>query len=167
MCLVAHYYYVMVRINRLGIGNVEFLNQRENKRRITFQSVYQVFSTARYKVLCLHGTQHPAVLKSIAYLIVQFFTVCQDNYCWRAFKLTSDFSCEEQHRVTFSATLCMPENSQLTIDVFTLFIHFNSLVHSQILMVACQNLYSLSVGMVVKNEVFQQVHEIFFLAYTS
>ena len=157
----------MVRINRFGIGFIEFLNQREDKRRIPFQLGNQIIATPGNKFLCLHISQNATVLKRITDLLIQFFPVGQYDNCRRTFKLPSYFTRQKQHGITFATSLCMPEHAQFSMHIFPFPIHFYGLIYAQILMISGQDFHCFPIRMVIKQVVFQQVEEVLFLTDTT
>ena len=60
----------------------------------------------------------------------------------------------------------MPENAKLTVIQLPGFISLNRFVDAQVLMVPGEDLCGVAAGMVVENEVFQQIQEVFLLTDT-
>ena len=90
MRLIADHDDVVVRIDGISIGIIKFLNQREDKRGITLQFRFQVFTTAGDKRLSFYITQQATILKRITDLLVQFFAISQYQECRRACKLPAN-----------------------------------------------------------------------------
>ena len=61
----------------------------------------------------------------------------------------------------------MPEYTQSSFTQFSFRIGLDRLIHTEILMIPCENLSRLSVGMIIKDEVFIQIKEVLFLADTA
>ena len=77
MGFITHHYYVMIWIDRFGICLVELLYQREYERRIALQFLSKVITAMGDELLGFQTAQQSAVLKGIAYLLVQFVAVGQ------------------------------------------------------------------------------------------
>ena len=140
------------------------MNQREDETRIALEFCDKVVPARGNELGCFYLAEHSTVFKRIANLFVQFVTVCEDDDCGRTFCTTANLLRQEQHRVAFAAPLRMPENAQLAIAKFAVFVCFERLVYTKILVVAGENLDRISIGMIVKNEIRQQVKECFFFA---
>ena len=119
------------------------------------------------ELLGFQTAQQSAILKGVTYLFVQFVTVGQYHYRWGAFKLSPDFLSQEHHRITLARALGVPEHTELTFHFLTMAIHLHGLIHTEVLVVACQNLHRRTTAMVEENEVFKQIQQVLFLADTS
>ena len=164
MCFVGHHQNIVIRINRGQIFLVELLNQREDETRVALEFCDKVVPARGNELGCFYLAEHSAIFKRIANLFVQFVTVRKNDDCGRTFCTSTNLLRQEQHRVAFAAPLRMPENAQLAIAKFAVFVCFERLVYTKILVVAGENLDRISIGMIVKNEICQQVKECFFFA---
>ena len=164
---VGHHQNIVIRIDRWQILLVELLNQREDKTRVALEFCDKVVPARGNELRRFYLAEHSAIFKRIANLFVQFVTIRKDNDCGRTFCTTANLLRQEQHRVAFAAPLRMPENAQLAIAKFAVFVCFECLVYTKILVVAGENLDRISIGMIVKNEIRQQVKECFFFANSA
>ncbi len=73
--LIAHHYDVVVGIDGRCIPVIKLLDKREDKRPITSQFCFQVFTATGDKLLSLDLAQHTAVLESVADLLVQLVAI--------------------------------------------------------------------------------------------
>ena len=156
----------MVRVDRLRIRLVEFLNQGKDKAGIAPQLLNQIVPTGRDELARFCLTQQTAVFKGIADLGIQLVPVSQDNNGWRTGKLAADFLGQEHHGVAFAAALSMPENAQFSVVQLPALVSLDRLVDPEILVVPGENFGGMPAGVVIENEVFQQIQKVFLLADT-
>ena len=164
---VGHHQNIVIRINRGQIFLVELLNQREDETRVALEFCDKVVPARGNELGRFYLAEHSAIFKRIANLFVQFVTVRKNDDCGRTFCTSTNLLRQEQHRVAFATPLRMPENAQLAIAKFAVFVCFECLVYTKILVVAGKNLDRISIGMIVKNEIRQQVKECFFFANSA
>ena len=164
MRLVGHQHNVVVGVERLRVGTVEFLYQRENKAGIPAQLCKQVLAVHGDMLSGAAPAQQAAVLKGVADLTVQLLAVGQDHNRGRTDAFPPDFPRKERHRIAFAAPLRMPEHAQFAVSEFPRLIRFHRLVDAQILVVPRQYFDRAPVGVVVQDEVLEQVKEILFPA---
>ena len=74
-----------------------------------------------------------------------------------ASKLSADFCRQKYHRIAFAASLGVPENAQLTVPQLSRLVGFDGLVDTQVLVIPSKNFDRPIIGVVIKDEVFQQM----------
>ena len=155
MGFVRHDKNVIIGIERPCIGLVEFLYQSEYEAGIVFKHGYQSFAACGYVLLGLSRTKQSTTFKRAADLFVQFIAVGQHNDGRRACEAATYLLRKKQHGITLSAALCMPKYPQLAVAEFSLGVSLDRFVHAEILVISGEDFCSLTIGMVVKNEIFQ------------
>ena len=154
----------MVGRNRLHLGLVEFLNEGKDETGVTLQFLHQIITAAGDKLAGFGFAQQAAVFKGAADLLVQFFPVGEDDNSGRTCKFPPNLLRKKNHGVTLATALGVPEYTQLAIFEFSGFVGVYRFVNAQILVITGENLSSTSAGMVIKDEVFQQIKKILFFA---
>ena len=108
--------------------------------------------------------QQPAVFKGVADLFVQLVPVGEDHNGGRARKFPADLLGEEEHGIALAAALGVPKHAQLAVIQLPGCVGLDRLVDAQVLMVAGQDLGGASAGVVIEDEVFKQIQEVFLFA---
>ena len=156
--------HIVIRVDGRLLGQVELLNQGKHKAGVALQLFYKVCTAGCNKLRSLGLAQQTAVFKGIADLPVQFVTVGQHHNGGRTCKLAPDLLRQKDHGVAFAGPLRVPEHTQPAVFQFAVLVGTHRFVDAKILVVAGQDLGGAPAGMVVKDEVFQQIEEGLFLA---
>ena len=165
VCLVRHEDDVVVWIDGLRVRAVEFVDQREDKAGVAAELRFQISAAGGDVLGGLRPlAQQPAVFKGVADLLVQFIPVGEDHDGGRTGKLPADLLGEEEHGIALAAALGVPEHAQLAVIELPGRVGLDRLVDAQVLVVAGQNLGSAAAGVVIEDEVFKQVEEVFLFA---
>ena len=155
---------VVIRVDGRLLGQVELLNQRKHEAGVSAQFHHQILAAGRNELRCLCFAKQAAIFKGIADLPVQFVPVSQHHNGGRTCKLAPDLLRQKDHRITLARPLRVPEHTQPAVFQLAVLVSTDGLVDAEILVVAGQNLGGAPTGMVVKDEVFQQIEEGLFLA---
>ena len=155
---------VVIRVDGRLLGQIELLDQGKHKAGVALQLFYKVCTAGCNELRSLCLAQQTAVFKGIADLPVQLVTVGQYHNGGRACKLAPDLLRQKDHGVAFARPLRVPEHTQPAVFQLAVLVSTDGLVDAEILVVAGQNLGGAPTGMVVKDEVFQQIEEGLFLA---
>ena len=115
---------------------------------------------------CFTGKQSTS-LKGVADLLVQLITVGKNNKRRTTGKLATNLLCKENHRITLTAALGVPEHTQLAVFQFSRLVRFYCLINTKILMVAGEYLCCSATRMVEENEILKQVHKVVLIADTK
>lgn len=166
MGLVRHDEDIVVGIDRLRVGFVEFLNEGKNKTGIATQLLYQIFAAGGNKLAGFGLAQQAAIFEGVTDLLVQLIPVSEDDNGGRACELPSDLLGQEHHGIALAAALGVPEDAQLAVVQFSGLVSLHCLVDTKILMIAGQDLGSAPAGVVIEDEVLQQIQKVFLFAYT-
>ena len=159
--LVRHDDNIVVGIDRRGVGLIEFLDQRKDEAGIPFQFLHEIVPARGDKLRCFGFSEQPAVFKRVADLLVQLVAIRQDHERRRTGKFSPNLLREEHHGITLAAALRMPEHAELPVVQLAAGIGLHRLIHAEILVVAGKDLCRAPAGVVVKNEVFQKIEEVF------
>lgn len=155
----------MVGIDGLRVRTVEFVDQREDKAGIAAQFRFQIGAAGGDVLGGLRPfAQQPAVFKGVADLLVQLVPVGEDHDGGRTGKLPADLLGEEEHGIALAAALGVPEHAQLAVVQLPGRVGLDRLVDAQVLVVASKDLGGAAAGVVIEDEVFKQVEEVFFPA---
>src|SRR5579859_648350 len=91
--------------------------------------------------MCLLASDCVDVFEGLIDLFIQVFTICYEQERPVTFQLIMHLLDKEDHRVTFTTALCMPENAQFIIIHTALLQHLDSIVYAQVLMIASNDLF--------------------------
>ena len=61
----------------------------------------------------------------------------------------------------------MPEHTKFAVTQFAVGVCFHSLIHSEVLMVARENLHCAALAVIVEDEILDKIDKVLFLADTS
>ena len=162
--LVRHDYDVVIRQDGVGVGLVELVDERKDEAGVAPQFLDEVGPAGGDGLRGCDIAEYAAVLERAAYLGVEFFAVGEHHEGGRALELAANLLGEEEHGIAFAAALRMPEHAQLAAAEFAVGIGAHGLVHAEVLMVAGEDFCCSASGVVEKNEVFQEVEEVFLAA---
>ena len=163
--LVRHEDNTMVGNNRHGVRVVEFVDQREDEAGVAAQLRFQICAAGGDVLgrLCPLAEQ-TAVFKGVADLLIQLLAVGEDHEGGRARELPPYLLREEEHGIALAAALRVPEDAELAVIQLPGGVGPDRLVDAEILVVARQNLGGVPAGVVIEDEVFKQVEEVFLFA---
>ena len=148
--LIRHNNDIVRRVDRRGIGPVELLDQRKDKTRIPAQLRREILPTRRDELRRLAlPPEHAAAGECITDLAVQLLAIRQHDKGRRPRHLAPHLLCEKQHRVTLARALRMPEHTEPAAVQRAICVRLHRLIHTEILMIACQNLCRLPGGVIV------------------
>ena len=142
---------------------VELLDQREDVRLVLGQQAAQVFAAegaARVTVM----VNHAATGKGLVYLRVQVFAVGQHEEGEVAAELAVHLAGEHNHRVALASPLGVPEYTKFALPLLALAHRLDGEVDTEELVIAGKDLLELAGGLVEKDEVLHDVHEVLLVA---
>src|SRR5665648_949128 len=123
-------------------------------------------STTARPAGCSVVISHAASGKGFIYLGIQIITIGTNQESIIATDFAVHFGSKKHHGITFPGTLRMPENTKFSSDSMGIIQGFNDLINTQILVIFRQYFYLFTAGIVIDNEIFKDIHEIFPIANT-
>ena len=166
VCLVGEDHDLVVGMNRLPCRGVELVYQGEQELVVALEPFGQFLAARRHQRLRLNPAEASAGLECLTDLLVQLFTVRDNEECRRTARLAEDLAGEEYHRVAFARPLRVPEHAKLAAVFRALQVALVCAVDAQVLVVARQNLEHLAVALVEQDEVLHDVQQVLLLANT-
>ena len=115
MGLVAEDDDVVVDVNGLDSGVVEFLDEREHEARVAFQALREVGPAFRDVGRSVGGGHAAAAREGGGYLLIQLFAVGHHQEGRRPRELALNLTRKEHHRVALARALRMPEHTELAL----------------------------------------------------
>ena len=106
-----------------------------------------------------------ALCKLTVKLVVKVVSICQHNNGGTVESLLQQMSVEH-HRQRFSAALCMPEHTALTVGHSSVFGGFDCLSNRKILMVSCKNFERVYSLIREADKVLNNIKQSFFLEHS-
>src|SRR5437763_1812939 len=107
--------------------------------------------------VCLLASDYIDIFECLVYLFIQVFAICYDQEGPVAFQLVMDLLDKEDHRVTFSTSLGVPEDTQFIVICTALLQDLNSIVYAQILMIASDDFLQASTLVAKERKVLDNV----------
>jgi len=107
---------------------------------------------------------HAAAGEGLVDLRIQVISIGEHEESEVASELAMDFAGEHHHGIALSCALGVPEDPQLSMQLFALTDRFNGPVDSEELVIFGQDLLRLAPGLIEEYEVLQQIQEVAFVA---